>query len=178
MTVVAECQGIPGLDSCSYGKAYLDDQAVRLGVSCTDDAPMQPGNFLGDGKADASASRTMLARVTEPIERTKDLREFRLGDAGAMIADHNAGETSMTAELNLDIGPRLRVTNGIANHVFNRAMQKLMRTSNFTIPCPYNVDLGLLGAGLEARILSNLIDQSPQGNRGVLWRINQRLDAR
>ena len=83
----------------------------------------------------------------------------------------------IASELDLDDAFGPGITHGIADDVFNGAMEQLVRASDFTILSALDLDLAVLGAGFKAGIFGDLIEQPAQGHSCVLRRIDQRLYA-
>jgi hypothetical protein len=111
-----------------------------------------------DSQANAGAARAMLARVAQPIKRLENLRQLRDGYAWAMIAHNNARKFSVALQINFHNGVGRRVADGVAHHVFNSAMQKLMRASHRAIFRARNMDFRMFFVRLEASIFGNLVN--------------------
>ena len=80
---------------------------------------------IRNGKPQPHAAAGTLARFAHAIKRLKDMLQLGIGDARAMIADRHNRVIEPRAERNFNGSAFRRVTNGIANYVFNSAAQEL-----------------------------------------------------
>src|SRR5271169_1512139 len=90
---------------------------------------MEANGSLGDRKAEARSAGEAVARIAHTIKGQENIAQRLLGDAASTIAHGNHGDSisirMRLLEGYLDFGALVRVADGVADYVFNRAAQKL-----------------------------------------------------
>src|ERR1700687_5782893 len=141
---------------CCRWQTNLDLQAALWPVAGLDAATVNPNGALGNGEPQPHSAGLTATGIINAIEWAKELVQFFFGHAWTRVhdPDNRFRATTALAPLQHDLhtGAFSSIASGVANNVFNRAVQQDRRARDHTIFLDHTLHAAIAALGLKIRI--------------------------